>query len=343
MKDERFVLTEEDIIFQEDKNKKRINRLNKILNSQKENLDYRYDVKAYKEYLKEWLKHKDEKEYLNGGVLSFAEFWEYDIDYEFEDYKKILKLIDEYNKKNELVTNGGKGSGNFNPGQGRGIGKPGKGSNATNVYEKYKDRKNPKPKSLSDSERELRIGTIINNAERMGINLEDIKEDDAYKIMKFIGWEENENGTISTEFGLEKISDKEVKDNDYIVFNGTDSKDGFDSLRDGGYRSRIIDENDGPGIYTSEYYDVALEYSKGEGDRAHKERITPIRIDNSNIISRDDVNKKLRNFNRNFLKNLPDSAVAALAGYDAMWTGNDDREVVILKPGSAEIIELDEK
>ena len=771
MKDERFVLTEEDIIFQEDKNKKRINRLNKILNSQKENLDYRYDVKAYKEYLKEWLKHKDEKEYLNGGVLSFAEFWEYDIDYEFEDYKKILKLIDEYNKKNELVTNGGvgsgnfnpgqgrgvgkpanghtshgdtqysaknylskkeyenivnyssednfteeeldaiasyaksmgygascdlnqaitedyfgeiierenvvypeddsqivtwkenkefieqkikdkkeydslnqeiqlaasvlrkgglsdeketeklrayvsemqkerdnlsktlkyseyenyiknyekglykdlkddqkmwtidedklskisvvklrekqkseqkrfdevleiprlmwsmyyddkptttdtlankyqrdfkdldkldniiknkgfvldkditvtrrvanakvienqiknkgeytqngitsvtaaksigkkmpsgvhmgndllritipagtrvistynpfvrdtqksadkynggklseednrnlrmikgqnelilpsgskfvspngnsisknedgsyqlilkaegkisnnrterlnflqeifnggKGSGNFNPGQGRGIGKPGKGSNATNVYEKYKDRKNPKPKSLSDSERELRIGTIINNAERMGINLEDIKEDDAYKIMKFIGWEENENGTISTEFGLEKISDKEIKDDDYIVFNGTDSKDGFDSLRDGGYRSRIIDENDGPGIYTSEYYDVALEYSKGEGDRAHKERITPIRIDNSNIISRDDVNKKLRNFNRNFLKNLPDSAVAALAGYDAMWTGNSDKEVVILKPGSAEIIELDEE
>ena len=241
------------------------------------------------------------------------------------------------------IFNGGKGSGNFNPGQGRGIGKPGKGSNATNVYEKYKDRKNPKPKSLSDSERELRIGTIINNAERMGINLEDIKEDDAYKIMKFIGWEENENGTISTEFGLEKISDKEVKDNDYIVFNGTDSKDGFDSLRDGGYRSRIIDENDGPGIYTSEYYDVALEYSKGEGDRAHKERITPIRIDNSNIISRDDVNKKLRNFNRNFLKNLPDSAVAALAGYDAMWTGNSDKEVVILKPGSAEIIELDEK
>lgn len=122
MKDERFVLVEEDIIFQEDK--KRINGLNKILNSQKENLDYRYDVKAYKEYLKEWLKHKDEKEYLRNGVLSFAEFWEYDIDYEFEDYKKILKLIDEYNKKNELITNGGPGSGNFNPGQGRGVGKP---------------------------------------------------------------------------------------------------------------------------------------------------------------------------------------------------------------------------
>ena len=52
----------------------RIGRLNKILNSQTENLDYRYDVKAYKEYLKEWLKHKDEPEYLENGVLSFFEF-----------------------------------------------------------------------------------------------------------------------------------------------------------------------------------------------------------------------------------------------------------------------------
>ena len=102
----------------------RLCSLEKVINSQTENLDYRYDVKAYKEYLKEWLKHKDEKEYLEGGVLSFAEFWEHDIDYEFEDYKKILKLIDEHNKKKELVTNGGPGSGNHNPGQGRGVGKP---------------------------------------------------------------------------------------------------------------------------------------------------------------------------------------------------------------------------
>lgn len=118
----------------------RIERINKILNSQKENLDYRYDVKAYKEYLKEWLKHKDEKEYLNGGVLSFAEFWEHDIDYEFEDYKKILKLIDEYNKKNELVTNGGVGSGNFNPGQGRGVGKPSGAYSKNNILNKLKNK-----------------------------------------------------------------------------------------------------------------------------------------------------------------------------------------------------------
>lgn len=102
----------------------RLCSLEKVINSQKENLDYRYDVKAYKEYLKEWLKHKDEKEYLDGGVLSFAEFWEHDIDYEFEDYNKILKIIDEHNKKKELVTNGGPNSGNHNPGQGRGVGKP---------------------------------------------------------------------------------------------------------------------------------------------------------------------------------------------------------------------------
>ena len=114
------------------------NKLNKILNSQKENLDYRYDVKAYKEYLKEWIKHKDEPEYLENGVLSFFEFWEHDIDYEFEDYNKILKLIDEYNKKKELVTNGGPGSGNHNPGQGRGVGKP---SDSIDVskYSTYED------------------------------------------------------------------------------------------------------------------------------------------------------------------------------------------------------------
>ncbi len=218
-----------------------------------------------------------------------------------------------------------------------------KENNATKIYEKYKDRKNPEPKSLSDEERELRIRTIINNAEIMGINLEDIKEDDAYKIMKFIGWEENKNGTVSTEFGLEKISDKEIKDDDYISFNGADSKDGFDALRDGGYRSKIIDEDDGPGIYTSEYYDTGLDYTKGQGEIAHEERVTAIKINNSNIISRDDVNKRLRNSNRNFLRNLPDSAVAALAGYDAMWTGNGDKEIVILKPSSAEIIELDEE
>lgn len=585
----------------------RLCSLEKVINSQKENLDYRYDVKAYKEYLKEWLKHKDEKEYLDGGVLSFAEFWEHDIDYEFEDYNKILKIIDEHNKKKELVTNGGPGSGNFNPGQGRGVGKPanktgktskssspslkmsenskkfyeklnpkiqesfekcvsrlkktgvsldnvelefvnsntsggdngwvnvvdgdnidskmivnlikpvlkkftkkeqdvykhafvadnsseaiidhelghvlmykkaaeigikpksahlfaemivnneakklnidlndestenfseyahrnytefiaeaysrpdyskltqnvsdslcnnkyskddfknfiieltgiqtnennsniirlnsilnsghnsgnpyhdekgrfssshghgsgigksGKENNAAKIYEKYKNRKNPKPKPLNDEERELRVRTIINNAERMGINLDNIKKDDAYKIMKFIGWESNENGTISTEFGLEKISDKKIKDDDYIVFNGTDSKDGFDALRDGGYRSKIIDEDDGPGIYTSEYYDTGLDYTKGQGEIAHEERVTSIKINNSNIVSRDDVNKKLRNSNRNFLRNLPDSSVAALAGYDAMWTGNGDKEIVILKPSSAEIIELDEE
>ena len=116
----------------------RLCSLEKVINSQKENLDYRYDVKAYKEYLKEWLKHKDEKEYLEGGVLSFAEFWEHDIDYEFEDYNKILKIIDEHNKKKELVTNGGPNSGNHNPGQGRGVGKP---ANSIDVskYSTYED------------------------------------------------------------------------------------------------------------------------------------------------------------------------------------------------------------
>lgn len=255
--------------------------------------------------------------------------------------QRLSAILNKVNRGNPYHDEKGRFSSSH--GQGSGIAKSVKENNAAKIYEKYKDRKNPKPKSLSDEERELRIRTIENNAERMGINLDNIKKDDAYKIMKFIGWEGNEIGTISTEFGLEKISDKEIKDDDYIVFNGTDSKDGFDALRDGGYRSKIIDEDDGPGIYTSEYYDTGLDYTKGRGEIAHEERVTSIKINNSNIVSRDDVNKKLRNSNRNFLRNLPDSAVAALAGYDAMWTGNGDKEVVILKPSSAEIIELDEE
>lgn len=255
--------------------------------------------------------------------------------------QRLSAILNKVNRGNPYHDEKGRFSSSH--GQGSGIAKSGKENNAAKIYEKYKDRKNPEPKSLSDEERELRIRTIINNAERMGINLDNIKKDDAYKIMKFIGWEGNEIGTVSTEFGLEKISDKEIKDDDYIVFNGTDSKDGFDALRDGGYRSKIIDEDDGPGIYTSEYYDTGLDYTKGQGEIAHEERVTSIKINNSNIISRDDVNKKLRNSNRSFLRNLPDSAVAALAGYDAMWTGNGDKEIVILKPSSAEIIELDEE
>ena len=255
--------------------------------------------------------------------------------------QRLSAILNKVNRGNPYHDEKGRFSSSH--GQGSRIAKSGKENNAAKIYEKYKDRKNPEPKSLSDEERELRVRTIINNAERMGINLDNIKKDDAYKIMKFIGWEGNEIGTVSTEFGLEKISDKEIKDDDYIVFNGTDSKDGFDALRDGGYRSKIIDEDDGPGIYTSEYYDTGLDYTKGQGEIAHEERVTSIKINNSNIISRDDVNKKLRNSNRNFLRNLPDSAVAALAGYDAMWTGNGDKEIVILKPSSAEIIELDEE
>ena len=283
----------------------RLCSLEKVINSQKENLDYRYDAKSY-----------------------------------FRS-QRLSVILNKVNRGNPYHDEKGRFSSSH--GQGSGIGKSGKENNAAKIYEKYKNRKNPKPKSLSDEERELRIRTIENNAERMGINLDNIKKDDAYKIMKFIGWEGNEIGTVSTEFGLEKISDKEIKDDDYIVFNGTDSKDGFDALRDGGYRSKIIDEDDGPGIYTSEYYDTGLDYTKGQGEIAHEERVTSIRINNSNIVSRNDVNKRLRNSNRNFLRNLPDSAVAALAGYDAMWTGNGDKEIVILKPSSAEIIELDEK
>lgn len=114
----------------------RIERINKILNSQKENLDYRYDVKAYKEYLKEWLKHRDEKEWQEYGVLSFEDFWGYSIDYDFDDYEKIKKIIEKEKKieENSIQLNGGPGSGNFNPGQGRGVGKPAAGVSSSIQY-----------------------------------------------------------------------------------------------------------------------------------------------------------------------------------------------------------------
>lgn len=80
-----------------------------------ENLDYRYDVKAYKEYLQDWLSHQYEKEYLDYGVMSFQDFWGYDIDYDFEDYDKALKIIEEHQgkKQKNFFKNGGKGSGNW--------------------------------------------------------------------------------------------------------------------------------------------------------------------------------------------------------------------------------------
>lgn len=52
----------------------RLCSLEKVINSQKENLDYRYDVKAYKEYLKEWLKHKDEKDKTSKNSLKMIDY-----------------------------------------------------------------------------------------------------------------------------------------------------------------------------------------------------------------------------------------------------------------------------
>lgn len=217
MKDENLFIT-------------RINKLDKILNSINENLDYRYDVKAYKEYLKEWLKHKDEPEYLNGGVLSFAEFWEHDIDYEFEDYKKILELIDEYNKKKELVINGGPGSGNFNPGQGRGVGKPASGHTphgdaqySAKNYLSKKEYENIVNYSSEDNFTEEELDAIAGYTKSMGYGAscdlnQAIRENDFGEIIErenvvypeddsqIVTWKENK------EFIEQKIKDKKKYD-----------------------------------------------------------------------------------------------------------------------------------
>lgn len=221
MKDENLFIT-------------RINKLDKILNSINENLDYRYDVKAYKEYLKEWLKHRDEKEYLNGGVLSFAEFWEYDIDYEFEDYKKILKLIDEYNKKNELVTNGGVGSGNFNPGQGRGVGKPANGHTShgdtqysAKNYLSKKEYENIVNYSSEDNFTEEELDAIAGYTKSMGYGAscdlnQAIRENDYGEII------EKENIIYPTD-------DSQIitwKENKQLIEKAIEDKKKYDSLKE---------------------------------------------------------------------------------------------------------------
>ena len=106
-----------------------------------ENLDYRYDVKAYKEYLQDWLSHQYEKEYLDYGVMSFQDFWGYDIDYDFEDYDKALKIIEEHQgkKQKNFFKNGGKGSGNFGH-----AGRPGKvGGSAISGWSHNPSEKDP--------------------------------------------------------------------------------------------------------------------------------------------------------------------------------------------------------
>lgn len=152
------------------------NKLNKALNSQEENLDYRYDVKAYKEYLKEWLKHKDSKEWQEYGVLSFEDFYDYSIDYDFEDYDKIQEIIRKTKIKTEnSILNGGPGSGNFNPGQGRGVGKPADGAHSSSStkyisdgYLKKKDYEKIVEFTNSDNFTEEELEAITGYTKSMG-------------------------------------------------------------------------------------------------------------------------------------------------------------------------------
>lgn len=152
------------------------NKLNKALNSQEENLDYRYDVKAYKEYLKEWLKHKDSKEWQEYGVLSFEDFYDYSIDYDFEDYDKIQEIIRKTKNKTEnSILNGGPGSGNFNPGQGRGVGKPADGAHSSSStkyisdgYLKKKDYEKIVEFTNSDNFTEEELEAITGYTKSMG-------------------------------------------------------------------------------------------------------------------------------------------------------------------------------
>lgn len=278
----------------------RLHDLEKVINSQKENLDYRYDVKAYKEYLKEWLKHKDEKEYLDGGVLSFAEFWEHDIDYEFEDYKKILKLIDEYNKKKELVTNGGPGSGNFNPGQGRGVGKPANGHTSKSATQYSAD------KYLTRAEHE----NIINYSSEDNFTDDELDAIASYTNSMRYGASSDLNQAIrENDFGeiIEKENIEFPKDNSQIVTwkenrefleNKIKEKEAYDKLQ-------------------QEYKEFR---KKHEGDANYRDEIIK-RVEEVNSAYRkldySDYSNYIENYKNGVYKNLKDD--------DKLWTIDNNK------------------
>ena len=62
----------------------------------RKNVVYKLYTCSHHNSAEECLKHKDEPEYLRNGVLSFAEFWEHDINYEFEDYKNLKITITDF-------------------------------------------------------------------------------------------------------------------------------------------------------------------------------------------------------------------------------------------------------
>jgi len=278
----------------------RINRLDKILNFKKENLDYRYDVKAYKEYLKEWLKHKDEKEYLDGGVLSFAEFWEHDIDYEFEDYNKILKLIDEYNKKKELVTNGGPGSGNHNPGQGRGVGKPANGHTSKSATQYSAD------KYLTRTEHE----NIINYSSEENFTDDELNAIASYtRSMRYgasselnQGIRENDLGEIIEQKNIEFPADNSQivtwKENREFLENKIKEKESYDKLQ-------------------QEYKEFRKEH---EGDANYRDEIIK-RVEEVNSAYRkldySDYSNYIENYKNGVYKNLKDN--------DKLWTIDNNK------------------
>lgn len=286
----------------------RLCSLEKVINSQKENLDYRYDVKAYKEYLKEWLKHKDEKEYLDGGVLSFSEFWEHDIDYEFEDYNKILKLIDEYNKKKELVTNGGPGSGNHNPGQGRGVGKPANGHTSKSETQYSAD------KYLTRAEHE----NIINYSSEDNFTDDELDAIASYTNSMRYGASSDLNQAIKAD------SNGEITETENILYPEDDSqivtwKDNKEFIE-----KKIKDKKK----YDSLSQEIHLESSTlRKGEISDEKEIKKIKTHISEMEKeRDNLSKTLKYSDyENYIKNYEKGLYDSIKDDQKMWTINEDK------------------
>ena len=286
----------------------RLCSLEKVINSQKENLDYRYDVKAYKEYLKEWLKHKDEKEYLDGGVLSFSEFWEHDIDYEFEDYNKILKIIDEHNKKKELVTNGGPGSGNHNPGQGRGVGKPANGHTSKSATQYSADN------YLTKAEHD----NIINYSSEDNFTDDELDAIASYTKSMRYGASSDLNQAIKED------SNGEITETENILFPEDDSqivtwKDNKEFIE-----QKIKDKKK----YDSLNEEIRLESSiLRKGGLSDEKEIENLKAHLSEIVKeRDDISKTLKYSDyENYVKNYEEGRYDSIKDDQKMWTINEDK------------------
>lgn len=276
-----------------------------------ENLDYRYDVKAYKEYLQDWLSHQYEKEYLDYGVMSFQDFWGYDIDYDFEDYDKALKIIEEHQEKKQknFFENGGKGSGNFGhsgrPGQIGGSGAGGDISKSNIPAVDNIEISNEDIQKVSDD-----LWDIVSSN----------KETEAFDgLMEASGWTKSQNGWTMDS----KIHSFASKPAEGEITGFNNGKKWLVDRNEENYSSNFTDE-DSPGIYM-------MDSMKGESGYLDKKSggVVALYFNPKNFTSdknldklREKVSKQVDAVKSKTL--IPDSLLASMFGYEGIRRKTSD-------------------